>query len=404
MPKNILILGATGSIGLQTLSVIKSHPQKFAVYGLVANKNVRELEKLCQLYQPKYAVLTNEASAKELKAKLKTLNIKTKVLAGMNAVLDLIADEKVFGVMCAMVGAIGILPVYHAIAHNKTIYLANKESMVVAGEILTKKLRKSQAKLLPVDSEHNAIFQCLPFDYFETKTRQHRFSEINNLWLTASGGPFHNKFNELGNEHKIAKLAKVSVKEALAHPKWKMGAKISIDSATLMNKGLEVIEAHFLFAMPPEKIKVVVHPQSIIHSMVEYIDGSFIAQLSTPDMRTPIAQALAYPERISRPQDLAPMNPFTLSNFNFEKPNLQAFPCLQLAFSALKIGGNAPLVLNAANEITVQAFIDEKINFNDISRINANVLDKLASHKNHLQIDELIANDIEVRKYTEGLI
>lgn len=399
--KNIIILGATGSIGEQTLAVIAAHPNKYKVHSLVAHKNYELLLKLCLLHKPRFAVLTEKVAGDKLKSALKLAGAKTKVYSGMSAMLDLITLPEVDGVMCAMVGAIGIKPVFQAIAHNKIIYLANKESMVVAGELINKSLHKSKSIILPVDSEHNAIFQCLPDNF---KTRHSHKSGIKNLWLTASGGPFHQKYADINNHKKINLLKKVQVADALAHPKWNMGAKISIDSATLMNKGLEVIEAHFLFNIKPENIKVVIHPQSIIHSLIEYIDGSFLAQLSTPDMKVPIAYSLAYPHRIAAPQCLKPTNLFALGDLNFSQPNLEVFPCLQLAFNALKIGGNAALVLNAANEISVQAFIDKKIGFMDIPRINEEVMLKLADGKSHKNLESLIENDLEVRGYTQKII
>ena len=406
MPKNIIILGASGSIGIQTLSVIESHPQKFYAYALVAKKNIVIIEKQCRKYQPKYAIMTDQEQAKVLKKSFIRENIKTKVLSGMSAVLEIIADEKVDGVMCAMVGSVGILPVFQALKFNKTIYLANKETMVVAGGLINKKLKKSKSIILPVDSEHNAIFQCLPTNYnHQSKIPSiPKIEGIKNIWLTASGGPFHLRLLNLKPKERKNFLSKVSIKEAIAHPKWDMGAKISVDSATMMNKGLEVIEAHYLYKIPADKIKVVVHPQSIIHSMVEYIDGSIIAQLSTPDMRIPIAHALAYPQRISTPNNLKSLDPFNLEKLHFEKPDFKIFPCLQFAYNALLFGGNAPLVLNAANEISVKAFIDKKIKFIDIAKINNKVLEKLVNKIEHQNIDSLIANDHEVRKYTSSLI
>lgn len=389
--KNIVILGATGSIGTQTLSVMAHHPDRFQAYALVGHQNVALMLELCQQHRPNQVIMTDEAAAQALQQQLRAVNINIEVGAGHAAVLSLMADPKVDAVMCAMVGAVGIAPTYHAILHHKDIYLANKEAMVVAGALITRALRHSRSRLLPIDSEHNALFQCLPAVPPHESLTQHG---VHKLWLTASGGPFLGKKRE--------DLHDITPAEACAHPKWKMGAKISVDSATLMNKGLEVIEAHFLFHLPPEQIEVVIHPQSLVHSMVEYIDGSFLAQISTPDMRTPIAHALGYPERIAAPvQVLQPLNPLQFAKMEFSAPDRQAFPCLDLAFQALRAGGTAPLVLNAANEIAVAAFLNGQCRFTEIAKINADMLAAHTQSQDLPDVASVIAEDLRIRALTE---
>ena len=349
--KNIALLGATGSIGLSTLDVIARHPDKYRAAALSANSKVDDLLKLCAKFKPEFAVIVEPSGYPALRDGLKKLGLATQALAGAEALNEIAAAAKFDTVLAAIVGAAGMHSTLAAAKAGKRLLLANKESVVVAGEILMRTARENGAKILPIDSEHNAIYQCLPVNGNDKSVRR--------LLLTASGGPFRGRSRD--------SLASITPQQACAHPNWVMGRKISVDSATLMNKGLEVIEAHHLFDIGAEKIEVVVHPQSIIHSLVDYVDGSVLAQLGNPDMRTAIAYGLAWPERVD--SGVAPLNLIALSRFDFEKPNLDVFPCLALAFHALKLGGTAPTLLNAANEIAVQAFLEEKLSFLDIANV-----------------------------------
>jgi 1-deoxy-D-xylulose-5-phosphate reductoisomerase len=381
--QQVTILGATGTIGASTLNVISQHSDLFSAYALTANNNDVALYKLCIEYKPVYAVLLEEEAAERLSLKLKASGCETKVLWGISALELVSADPNVDVVMAAIVGAAGLIPAIAAAKAGKRILLANKETLVMAGSLFMQAVKEGGATLLPIDSEHNAIFQVMP----RRSAPSHLAGlGIKKILLTASGGPFRN--------FSAKALETVTVKQALSHPNWVMGPKITIDSATLMNKGLEVIEAHWLFNAAPNEIEVVVHPQSLIHSMVEYIDGSVLAQLGNPDMRTPIAYALGYPERLS--SGVSSLDFFKLGSLDFEAPDTDKFPCLRLAFDALKLGGNAPAILNAANEIAVKAFIDEKIRFVDIPVLIEHVI-------NHSEITDisdlemLIASDSEAR-------
>lgn len=389
--KNLVILGATGSIGTQTLSVMREHPQRFRAHTLTAHNNVALMFTLCQNHQPQFAVMTDDSSARALDEKIRAHHLPTQVRSGMASILEIIADPEVDGVMCAMVGAVGIAPAYQAICQHKTVYLANKEAMVVAGALINRALSHSHSMLLPIDSEHNALFQCLPHLH---RQKPLALQGVRKLWLTASGGPFRNQT--------LAHLTSMTPEQAIAHPKWKMGRKISVDSATLMNKGLEVIEAHFLYQVSADHIEVVIHPQSVIHSLVEYIDGSFLAQLSTPDMRTPIAHALGYPERLHAPVER--LNPQTMANLEFSAPDHHNFPCLGLAYSALALGGNAPLVLNAANEIAVSAFLNYQCRFTDIADINRHMLEQEGTQPAPNEVSEIIDEDLRIRALTDHFI
>ncbi|WP_445370782.1 1-deoxy-D-xylulose-5-phosphate reductoisomerase [Methylomonas sp. HW2-6] len=354
--KGICILGATGSIGVSTLDVVARHPDQYKVVALTANGNIDALFEQCLTHRPEYAVVANPDNFQAFKDKLVGTPIAgLKVLAGADALAQVATLDSVDAVMAAIVGAAGLLPTLAAAKAGKTVLLANKEALVMSGQIFMQAVADSGATLLPIDSEHNAIFQCMPAGY----TAGHRAKQARRILLTASGGPFR--------QTPLADLEHVTPEQAVAHPKWDMGRKISVDSATMMNKGLELIEACLLFDMDPDAIQVVIHPQSIIHSMVDYVDGSVLAQMGNPDMRTPIAHAMAWPERFD--SGVEPLNIFQVKHMDFEQPDLQRFPCLKLAYLAIKAGGIMPTVLNAANEIAVDAFLNERVRFTDIAKI-----------------------------------
>lgn len=354
MKRNVTILGATGSIGLNTLDVIRRHPGRFAVHALTASTSVDSMVELCREFLPWFAVMADQSSARALSEKLADLPA-TQVLVGEEGLCQVASDPESDTVMAAIVGAAGLLPTLSAVRAGKRVLLANKEALVMSGKLFMDAVAEAGAELLPIDSEHNAIFQCMPAD----KIRDNRSAGITRILLTASGGPFRTFSAE--------SLRSVLPAEACLHPNWSMGQKISVDSATLMNKGLELIEACWLFNTTPDLIEVHVHPESIIHSMVEYADGSVLAQLGSPDMRTPIANGLAWPERIDA--GVAPLDLFQIGKFHFERPDLERFPCLRLAAEAFRLGGTAPAVLNAANEEAVSAFLDGKLCFADIAVI-----------------------------------
>lgn len=347
----ITVLGATGSIGLSTLDVIRRHPARFSVYALTAGTRARELATLCREFRPKVAVMASERAADELRELLADC-LDIQVLGGEAGLCAVAAASDADTVMAAIVGAAGLAPTLSAVRAGKRVLLANKEALVMSGQLFMDAVIASGSELLPIDSEHNAIFQCMPAD----KIRDPKAAGITRILLTASGGPFRTMAAE--------ELRSVTPSQACAHPNWSMGQKISVDSATLMNKGLELIEACWLFNTTPDRVEVHVHPESIIHSMVEYADGSVLAQLGSPDMRTPIANGLAWPERIEA--GVAPLDLFAIGKFHFERPDLQRFPCLRLAAEAFASGGTAPAVLNAANEVAVEAFLDGKLCFADI--------------------------------------
>jgi 1-deoxy-D-xylulose-5-phosphate reductoisomerase len=354
-PQGIAVLGATGSIGVNTLDVVARHPDRYRVVALSGHRQVDRLfEQACR-FLPLYVVVADAAAANALQGRLRECGLATEVLYGAAALERVAALPEVDVVMAAIVGAAGLPSAMAAACAGKKILLANKEALVVAGRLFMEAVRLHGATLLPVDSEHNAIFQSLPHDYAGNLDA----AGIRKIILTASGGPFR--------QHSAEALLKVTPEDACRHPNWVMGRKISVDSASLMNKGLEVIEAHWLFAAPPERIDVVVHPQSVIHSMVQYRDGSVMAQLGSPDMRTPIACALAWPERIEA--GVASLDFFSMGSLTFEQPDLQRFPCLGLAFASLQSGGDAPAVLNAANEVAVAAFLEGRLRFVDIAKV-----------------------------------
>ena len=361
--QNITVLGSTGSIGVSTLDVIARHPQRFRAYALSANTKWEALLAQCRVHQPTYAVMLYEEPAAKLAAALRTEGLETQVLCGVAALEQVASAPEVDAVMAAIVGAAGMRSALAAAQTGKRVLLANKETLVMAGHLFMEAVAKHGATLLPIDSEHNAIFQCMP-SAFKNGLNSVGVSKI---LLTASGGPFR-RFS-------MEELAHVTPEQALKHPNWAMGPKITIDSATLMNKGLEVIEAHWLFGATAEQIEVVVHPQSMIHSLVQYNDGSVLAELGNPDMRTPIAHALGWPERIE--SGVAPLDLFSVARLDFEKPDMLRFPCLRLAFEALSRGGTAPALLNAANEIAVAAFLENKIAFMDIPRLLEAVLENM---------------------------
>ena len=353
--EKIVILGSTGSIGCNALEVIKLHRKKYKVFALTANKNVDLLTQQCVDFEPEFVIALNQDANQQLKKNLLALNIKTVVLDDEKS-LDWLASHKdTATVISAIVGAAGLKPTMAAANSGKKILLANKETLVMAGELFVKAVKKSNAILIPIDSEHNAILQVLP----QSKKMNYKSNGIRKILLTASGGPFRTSSKE--------ELKHVTPKEALKHPNWLMGKKITIDSATMMNKGLEIIEACWLFDIPACDIEVVIHPQSIIHSLVEYIDGSTLAQLGNPDMRTPIAYALSHPERIE--SGVSGLDLIKTKRLDFEAPDLDKFPCLGLAYKALLMGQSAPTILNAANEVAVDAFLAESITFNHIAEL-----------------------------------
>ena len=351
----LTILGSTGSIGVSTLDVVSRHPDKFRLFALAGHRQIEKLAEQCLRFQPEYAVVADEQYALQLREKLAKIGCKTTVLHGEQALIDVASDSAVDAVMCAIVGAAGLPSALAAAKAGKIIYLANKETLVVAGALFMQTAQQHSARVLPIDSEHNAIFQVLPRDY----TGRLKNHGISSIILTASGGPFL--------EADLMGFADITPAQAIKHPNWSMGQKISVDSATMMNKGLELIEAHWLFNCPPDKLEVVIHPQSVIHSMVRYLDGSVLAQLGNPDMRTPIAYCLGLPDRIE--SGVAPLDFDALSGLTFKKPDFNRFPCLKLAYDAMNAGGGATCVLNAANEEAVAAFLSRQIKFTEIAAV-----------------------------------
>jgi 1-deoxy-D-xylulose-5-phosphate reductoisomerase len=374
----LTVLGSTGSIGTSTLDVVARHPDKYRVVALTASRQDELLFDQCQRFKPRYAVLLDEPAAARLKQRIAAAGLKIEVLLGESALERVASLPEVDAVMAAIVGAAGLRPSLAAARAGKRILLANKEALVMAGRIFMDAVRQNGATLLPIDSEHNAIFQALPRDYVADMAA----SGVSKILLTASGGPFR--------DIPLSALMEVTPEQACAHPNWVMGRKISVDSASMMNKGLEVIEAHWLFNAAADDIQVVVHPQSVIHSMVQYVDGSVLAQLGNPDMRTPIAYGLAYPERIDA--GVAPLDLFKVAQLNFVAPDFERFPCLALAYQALRAGGTAPAILNAANEVAVEAFLNKKISFLDIPRLIKDVLEKQVSVVVNTLDDVLLAD------------
>ena len=383
--KTIALLGATGSIGGSALDVVARHPDRFRIGALSAHSSVDELLALCARFRPDSAVVSDKAGHAALRDGLRALGLPTRALAGPEALVEVATDPANDTVIAAIVGAAGVASTLAAARAGKRLLLANKESVVLAGNLLVQAVAEGGATLLPIDSEHNAIFQCLPANGGRGGVRR--------LLLTASGGPFRGR--------KRAELAGVTPDQACAHPNWVMGRKISVDSATLMNKGLEVIEARWLFNVPASQIEVVVHPQSVIHSLVDYVDGSVLAQLGNPDMRTALAYGLAWPERVD--SGVAPLDLAALARFDFEAPDLAAFPCLGLAFHVLAAGGSAPAILNAANEIAVSAFLQGRLGFLGIPDLIQACLDALPGGPAG-DLNQLMDTDAAARRMAEALI
>ncbi len=389
MQQNVCVLGATGSIGCSTLDVIRRNPDRYAVFALTARSQDQKLLEQVREFAPKYAVLTDEKAALKLQQAVKVEGLKTEVLSGSKSQALVAADSAVDAVMAAIVGAAGLLPTLAAVKAGKKVLLANKEALVMAGDVFMQSVRDSGAVLLPIDSEHNAIFQCMPSGYEQGLDTV----GVQRILLTASGGPFRDTPVEL--------LENVTPEQACAHPNWTMGRKISVDSATMMNKGLEVIEACWLFNAAPEQVEVVVHPQSIIHSLVDYVDGSVLAQLGNPDMRTPIAHALSWPERID--SGVSPLDLIALGRMDFKKPSLQKYPCLKLAQDAVSAGGTASAMLNAANEQAVSAFLEGQIGFNRIPQVIDATLQQ-ANISNATSIDSVLEADVHARSLADRQI
>ncbi|HDR0626611.1 TPA: 1-deoxy-D-xylulose-5-phosphate reductoisomerase [Pasteurella multocida] len=392
--KKIVILGSTGSIGTSTLSVITHNPDKYQVFALVGGRNVELMFQQCLTFQPSFVALDDDVAAKMLAEKLKAHQSKTIVLAGQQAICELAAHPEADMVMAAIVGAAGLLPTLSAVKAGKRVLLANKEALVTCGQLFIDAVRESQAQLLPVDSEHNAIFQSLPPE----AQRQIGFCPLSELGiskivLTGSGGPF--RYTPL------EQFEQITPAQAVAHPNWLMGKKISVDSATMMNKGLEYIEARWLFNASAEEMEVIIHPQSIIHSMVRYIDGSVIAQMGNPDMRTPIAETMAYPSRTVA--GVEPLDFYQLNGLTFIEPDYQRYPCLKLAIDAFSAGQYATTAMNAANEIAVASFLDNKIKFTDIARLNQLVVSKLQPQKIHC-IEDVLEVDKKARELSQSII
>jgi len=360
--QQLTILGATGSIGVSTLDVVSRHPERYAIFALTAHSRWQPLAEQCARHKPQYAVVGGASEAALLSAELKRLGSATEVLFGGDALAQVASHSEVDTVMAAIVGAAGLLPTLAAVNTGKKVLLANKEALVMAGGLFTQAVADSGAVLLPIDSEHNAIFQCMPAQHGTL-----REAGVRKILLTGSGGPFR--------QTPLETLKLVTPDQACAHPNWSMGRKISVDSASMMNKGLELVEACWLFNCAPDKIDIVIHPQSVIHSMVEYLDGSVLAQLGNPDMRTPIAHALAWPERID--SGVASLDIIATARLDFEAPDFGRFPCLRLAVDAAKAGQTAPAILNAANEVAVEAFLAERIRFDQIAQIIDSTLEAI---------------------------
>lgn len=387
--QKLVVLGATGSIGVSTLDVVARHPDLFEVLALSAQNRVDRLAEQCARFRARFAVVGSEDAAASLKDLLHQYRVDTTVLVGVEALERIASLPEADTVMAAIVGAAGLRPTLAAARAGKKILLANKEALVMAGPVFMTEIHRSGAVLLPIDSEHNAIYQSLPRDYSSNLER----SGVRRILLTASGGPFR--------EWPLEDLERATPDQACAHPNWVMGRKISVDSASMMNKGLEVIEAHWLFNAPPDRIEVVIHPQSVIHSMVDYADGSVIAQLGNPDMRTPIAYALAYPERIDA--GVAPLDLCKIGSLSFEPPDFMRFPCLRLAYGVLEQGGNAPAVLNAANEVAVDAFLGGKLLFTRISMVIEQTLACVPWTKAET-LEDVLASDAAAREAAQHFV
>ena len=388
MTQSLTILGSTGSIGTSTLDVVARHPERFRIFALSGHSQTAKLAEQCLAFRPQYAVTANEAQAAELCTHLAAAGCQTEVLHGEQALCDIAAAPETDGVMAAIVGAAGLPPTLAAARAGKTLYLANKETLVVSGSLFMQTAAQSGARILPVDSEHNAIYQVLPPEKGYLK-----HNGVQSIILTASGGPFLHT--------DLADFPAITPEQAVKHPNWQMGRKISVDSATMMNKGLELIEAHWLFDCPPEKLETVIHPQSVVHSMVRYADGSVLAQMGTPDMRTPIAYCLGLPERIA--SGVPPLDFAALSALTFETPDYRRFPCLELAYQAMQAGGGVPCVLNAANEIAVAAFLANRIRFTDIAHTVRHCLEQDFSGSHH-GLEGLLDLDAAARRAAEAFV
>lgn len=387
--QKLTILGSTGSIGVSTLDVVRRHPDKYAVVALCGHTQIDRLFSQCIEFMPAFAVVRDEALASELSNRLRAAGSLTRVEFGPKALVKMAELPEVETVMAAIVGAAGLPSTLAAAIAGKRVLLANKEALVMAGPVFMRAVKEHGAVLLPIDSEHNAIFQSLPRDYAGDMAG----CGVRNLLLTASGGPFRNT--------PLSDLEHVTPDQACAHPKWAMGRKISVDSATMMNKGLEMIEAHWLFNVPPENIQVVIHPQSIVHSLVQYVDGSVIAELGNPDMRTPIAHALAYPDRVDA--GVAPLDLFEVSMLQFERPCEDRFPCLRLAFNALQHGESAPTILNAANEVAVQSFLEGALAYLSIPRVIEAVMGRCRLRRLE-SLDDVLAADMDARVVAQQVV
>jgi len=393
MKKAIAILGSTGTIGVNTLDVIKRHHERFSVFALTANTNVSALLDQCRQWNPAFAVMVEEAACEELERQIRDSEVNTQVLFGRDSLDAVVTDPRVDYVMAGIVGAAGLLPNLAAARAGKRVMLANKESLVMSGKLFMDAVRDNNAVLLPIDSEHNAIFQCMPSNFSHGLTK----AGVTRILLTASGGPFRSR--------PLMELADVTPEEACAHPNWVMGQKISVDSATMMNKGLEIIEACWLFGTSPEQVEVVIHPQSVIHSMVEYVDGSVLAQLGNPDMRTPIAYSLAWPDRCM--SGVETLNLFDIRKLDFEEPDCSRFPCLGLAKEAMVVGGTGPAILNAANEVAVNAFLERKVSFTKIPTLVEHAMERTTARdpsdiETILEDDEL-AREVVREKLSDGV-
>ena len=387
--RNITVLGSTGSIGVSTLDIIRRHPERYRAFALCAHRQIDKLFEQCCEFKPRYAVVADARLADTLRARCAEAGLTTEVRHGVEALCELASVPEVDMVMAAIVGAAGLEPTLAAARAGKRILLANKEVLVMAGELFMQAVHASGAELLPVDSEHNAIFQALPADFAQGLAA----CGVRRILLTASGGPFRTL--------SLDDLRSVTPEAACAHPNWVMGRKISVDSASMMNKGLEVIEAHWLFNAPAEMIQVVVHPQSVIHSAVDYVDGSVLAQLGNPDMRTPIAYAMAWPERIAA--GVEPLDLFKVGRLDFYPPDLERFVCLRLAYQSLAQGGTAPAILNAANEVAVAAFLDRQLSFLGIPDLIGDVLERIPSGA-AANLGDVVAADAEARQLAHRLV
>ena len=385
--QNICLLGATGSIGQSTLDVLARHPERFRLQAVSANRSVDRMLEICRKHRPRIAVMADAEAADRLADALDGEDIE--IRSGEQALVDIAADAEVDTVMAAIVGAVGLMPTLAAVRSGKRVLLANKEALVMAGQLFMNAVRDSGAELLPIDSEHNAIFQCLP----SGQTRGLKQRGVSRIWLTGSGGPFR--------EWPLDRFDSITPEQAIAHPNWSMGPKISVDSATMMNKGLELIEACWLFDLPESEIEILLHPQSIIHSMVAYNDGSVLAQLGNPDMRTPIAHALGYPDRLE--SGVEPLDPVAVSQLNFEAADENRFPCLRLARAAIAEGGTRPAILNAANEIAVDAFLNGRIAFTRIPQLIEDCMQHIDSHPGD-SLERILADDRAAREHVRQRI